>query len=153
MSSRPTSAGHITTHKLDHGTCTHSHFSQIHATHPHAPPRISIHDDNMLSESSNPRSTTTTTYTTQCNPLWVTGPLLAINGWFLFQHSGPTGPAPSPQALLPAGPALSFTHSSPASRAPPPTAQRPPLLPATCNQTGLLHAQQTSLASLRRHLS
>ena len=34
---------------------------------------------------------TTTTYTTQCNPLWVTRPLLAINGWFLFQHSGPPG--------------------------------------------------------------
>ena len=25
------------------------------------------------------------------------GPLLAINGWFLFQHSGPAGPAPNPQ--------------------------------------------------------
>ena len=95
-------------------------ISQTYAKHPHAPLGISIHDDNI--PSSNPRSTTTTTYTTQCNPLWVTGPLLAINGWFLFQHSGPTGPAPSPQAHLPAGPALSFTHSSPTSRAPPPTA-------------------------------
>ena len=63
ISLRPTSASHITTNKLDHGTCTHSHF-HTHAKHPHASPRISIHDDNM--PSNNPRPTTTTTYTTQC---------------------------------------------------------------------------------------
>ena len=109
MSVRPTSASHITTNKLDHGTCTHSHF-HTHAKHPHASPRISIHDDNM--PSNNPRSTTTTTYTTstECNPLWVFGPLLAINGWFLFQHSGPAGPASNPQHTGLSGPAFK-SHS------------------------------------------
>ena len=63
ISLRPTSASHITTNKLDHGTCTHPHF-HTHDKHPHASPRISIHDDNM--PSNNPRPTTTTTYTTQC---------------------------------------------------------------------------------------
>ena len=37
---RPTSASHITTNKLDHGTCTYSHF-HTHAKHPHASPRFS----------------------------------------------------------------------------------------------------------------